>query len=158
MANLYNTDLGGNSRKANPSSLFGTRDLVFISLVLYDYNLYNDTTTTGDPTSSGSYLDSDSLYCRIVTAIQEVAEVYYLGAPSRLEPKGFVFAISRETAEWFYSYSGDNPGQRYTAGTLTGALLQLFQQESGDPYGINDFDLREMEDCGFGLMPGPWIW
>jgi hypothetical protein len=42
MADLYTTDLGGNSRKAQPSSLFGTRDLVFISLSLYEYDLYTD--------------------------------------------------------------------------------------------------------------------
>lgn len=153
MADLYNTDLGGNSRRAHPSSMFGTRDLVFIVLTVYNYNLYDDNTDTG------SYRDSNSLYSKVVTTIQEVAELYYLGAPSELASQSFIFAISRETAEWFNSISGDNnDGSQYPGkGNLADSLTKLFFAD-GDVYGIGDFDLREMEDCGFGLMPGNWIY
>ncbi|CAB4125241.1 hypothetical protein UFOVP181_86 [uncultured Caudovirales phage] len=152
MADLYNTDLGGNTRQAHPSSLFGTRDLVFIALSLYEYNLYTDNSATG------SYRDSDSLYSKIVTAVQEVAELYYLGAPSAMAPNSIIFAISRETAEWFYSNRGDNNTERSTASTLGDALVVLLRPNGNDPYNIGDFDLREMEDTGFGIMPGNWIY
>lgn len=164
MANLYTTDLGANSRQAQPSSLFGTRDLVFISLSLYEYDLYTDSTQQNDNATT-SYLDSDSLYTKLVLAIQEVAEMYYLGAPSRMSPNAFVFAISRDTAEWYNSFVGDNndgsqdPGK----GNLAGVIYSLLQPNVGpapgsDPYGIGDYDLRELEDTGFGLMLGRFIY
>ena len=164
MANLYTTDLGANSRQAQPSSMFGTRDLVFISLSLYEYDLYTDSTQQNDDATT-SYLDSDSLYSKIVLAIQEVAEMYYLGAPSRMAPNAFVFAISRDTAEWYNSQSGDNntTSQTLLKSNLGDAIYTLLQPNVGfdpgsDPYGINDYDLRELEDTGFGLMLGRFIY
>jgi hypothetical protein len=158
MADLYNTDLGGNSRKAKPSSLFGTRQLKFISVRLYEYDLYIDSPSE-DHQATTSYLDSDSLYSKIVTAIQEVAELYYLSAPNEVDRNGFIFAISDDTAEWLLSWNGDNgAGQRPSAGTLADAVWTLLKPNEGDPYSIDDFDLREMEDCGFGIMPGRFIY
>lgn len=159
MANLYTTDLGANSRKAQPSSMFGTRDLVFISLDLYEYDLYTDNTQQNDNATT-SYLDSDSLYSKLVLAIQEVAEMYYLGAPSRLAPNAFVFAISRDTAEWYNSAFGDNnDGSQYPGkSNLSDAIWEVLRPNDGDPYSIADFDLRELEDTGFGLMLGRFIY
>jgi len=159
MANLYTTDLGANSRQAQPSSMFGTRDLVFISLSLYEYDLYTDSTQQNDDATT-SYLDSDSLYTKLVLAIQEVAEMYYLGAPSRMAPTAFVFAISRDTAEWYNSAFGDNnDGSQYPGtGNLSDAITDLLQLNNGDPYSVNDIDLRELEDTGFGLMLGRFIY
>lgn len=164
MANLYNTDLGGNSRKAQPSSLFGTRQLKFISINLYGYDLYTDSPTE-DHQATTSYLDSDSLYSKIVLAIQEVAELYFLGAPNEINRNGFIFAISEDTAEWLLSAYGDNNnGTQYPGkGNLGDAIYTLLQPNAGpisgsDPYSIGDFDLREMEDCGFGIMPGRFIY
>lgn len=157
MANLYNTDLGGNSRKAQPSSLFGTRQLTFISLKLYEYDLYIDSPTENAQATT-SYLDSDSLYSKIVTAIQEVAELYYLSAPNEVDRYTFIFAIANDTAEWLLSNRGDNGAERPTAGTLADAVWTLLRPNEGDPYSIDDFDLREMEDCGFGLMPGRFLY
>jgi hypothetical protein len=159
MADLYTTDLGGNSRKAQPSSLFGTRDLVFISLRLYEYDLYTDSPSENSNATT-SYLDSDSLYSKLVVAIQEVAEMYYLGAPSRMAPTAFVFAISRDTAEWYNSAFGDNnDGSQYPGtGNLSDAITTLLQLGGDDPYSVNDIDLRELEDTGFGLMLGRFIY
>jgi len=157
MADLYNTDLGGNSRKAKPSSLFGTRQLKFINIRLDAYDLYIDSPTE-DHQATTSYLDSDSLYSKIVTSIQEVAELYYLSAPNEVDRYSFIFAISDDTAEWLLSNRGDNGNERPTAGTLADAVWTLLKPNEGDPYSIGDFDLREMEDCGFGIMPGRFIY
>lgn len=185
MADLYNTDLGGNTRKAQPSSLFGTRQLKFIGISVYDYDLYTDSTTE-DHQATTSYLDSDSLYSKIVTAIQEVGEIYFLGAPNELDRHGFIFAIAADTAQWQYSEQGDidyneigvdetddvypNRYQRsgYSAvNDLVDRLWNLFFrgdsnggnfEDREDVYGIDDFDLRELEDCGFGIMPGRFLY
>ena len=197
MADLYNTDLGGNSRKAQPSSLFGTRQLKFISINLYEYNLYTDSTDQ-DNNATTSYQDSNSLYSKIVTTIQEVAELYYLGAPSRISPNTFTFAIAADTAQWQYSDQGDidinengvdetepvasTPPllgwpERYMAGTRNGnwngndgqmsnindivdRLYWLLWDgpSNNDVYGISDMDIRELEDTGFGLMPGRFLY
>lgn len=161
MADLYNTDLGGNSRKAKPSSLFGTRQLKFINIRLYEYDLYIDSPTE-DHQATTSYLDSDSLYSKIVTAIQEVAELYYLSAPNEVDRYSFIFAISEDTAEWLLSAYGDNnDGTQYPGkSNLSDMILFLLQPApfGNDPYSVGDFDLREMEDCGFGIMPGRFIY
>jgi hypothetical protein len=197
MANLYNTDLGGNSRKATPSSLFGTRQLKFIGISLYDYDLYTDSPTE-DHQATTSYLDSNSLYSKIVTAIQEVSEIYYLGAPNEIDRHGFIFAVAADTGQWQYSDQGDidyneigidetepsggNPpllgwGRRYlrpntpteysAINDIVDRLWNLFFkgdtngynfEEREDVYSIDDFDLRELEDCGFGLMPGRFLY
>jgi hypothetical protein len=158
MADLYNTDLGGNTRKAKPSSLFGTRQLKFISINLYQYDLYTDSPTENTQATT-SYLDSDSLYSRLVTAIQEVAELYYLSAPNEVNHNGFIFAIADETAEWLLSDFGDNDnGTQNGKGNLSDAILALLKPNDNDPYSIDDFDLRAMEDCGFGIMPGQFIY
>ena len=197
MADLYNTDLGSNTRKAQPSSLFGTRQLKFISISVYDYDLYTDNTQE-DHQATTSYLDSDSLYSKIVTAIQEVGEIYFLGAPNEIDRHGFIFAVAADTAQWQYSDQGDvdyneigidetepdgsptpiyglgdryrylSNGRRYSyVNDLVDRLWNLFfkgDQNGGnfgdreDVYGIDDFDLREMEDCGFGIMPGRFLY
>jgi len=157
MPSTYLDQTGLNTRKAQPSSLFGTRQLKFISIRLYEYDLYTDSPTENTQATT-SYLDSDSLYSRIVTAIQEVAELYYLSAPNEVDHNGFIFAISEDTAEWLLSYNGDNGPQRSTAGTLADAVWKLLRPNGNDPYSIDDFDLREMEDCGFGIMPGRFIY
>lgn len=185
MADLYNTDLGGNSRKAKPSSLFGTRQLKFISIRLYEYDLYIDSPTE-DHQATTSYLDSDSLYSKIVTAIQEVAELYYLSAPNEVDRNGFIFAVAADTGQWQYSEQGDidyneigvdetddiYPNRYQSSGysavnDLVDRLWNLFFkgdtngdsfEEREDVYSIADFDLREMEDCGFGIMPGRFLY
>jgi hypothetical protein len=153
-------EAGVNARKAKPSSLFGTRQLKFISIRLYQYDLYTDNTEENTQ-ATASYLDSNSLYGKIVRAIQEVAELYYLGAPNEVDHNGFIFAIADDTAEWLNSFRGDNNTNGSfgpSAGTLADAVWTLLKPNEGDPYGIDDFDLREMEDCGFGIMPGRFIY
>ena len=200
MANLYNTDLGGNSRKAQPSSLFGTRQLKFIYIKLYEYDLYIDNPVE-DHQATTSYLDSNSLYSKIVTAIQEVSELYYLSAPNEIDRYGFIFAVAADTGQWQYSEQGDIDyneigwdetetdheqtggipmlgwpsryrylpnGNRYSyVNDLVDRLWNLFFKgdtnggnfgDREDVFSINDFDVRELEDTGFGLMPGRFLY
>ena len=156
MADTYQT--ASNARKAQPSSLFGTRQLKFISISLYDYDLYTDNTDENHQ-ATASYLDSNSLYGKIVRAIQEVAEVYFVGAPNEIDRHGFIFAIAEDTAEWLLSDFGDNDnGTQVGKGNLSDTILALLKPNDTDPFGIDDFDLREMEDCGFGIMPGRFLY
>lgn len=191
MADTYSDPTGLNTRNAKPSSLFGTRQLKFIGISVYDYDLYTDSTTE-DHQATTSYLDSDSLYSKIVTAIQEVGEIYFLGAPNEIDRHGFIFAVAADTAQWQYSDQGDidynengvdetdggnggkeryrylSNGRQYSyVNDLVDRLWNLFfrgDQNGGnwndreDVYGIDNFDLRELEDCGFGIMPGRFLY
>ena len=100
MADLYNSDLGQNTRRAAPSSLFGTRDIKFL-LISVDYNLFTDDSGRYD-----AYLDPDSMYSQIVRNIQKVAEIYFLGAPTDFDTYEFVVGIASTTAQWKYSEEG----------------------------------------------------
>lgn len=182
MADLYTnqdgspTDLAINTKKVQPSSLFGTRQLKFISLYLYDYNLYTDD-------DNGSYKDPDSLYSKIVRTIEEVAELYYLGAPTLINNDTIVFGIADTTGQWYYSDEGDHdqnelgidetddvyPYRYFSSGgsainDLVDRLYNLFflsdlyNNGGPDVFGIEDFDLRQLEDTGFGLMPGDYLY
>jgi hypothetical protein len=187
MPSTYSDPTGLNTRNTKPSSLFGTRQLKFISISVYDYDLYTDNTQE-DHQATTSYLDSDSLYSKIVTAIQEVGEIYFLGAPNEIDRHGFIFAVAADTAQWQYSDQGDinynevgvnetnngngwkirrQPSGYSAVNDLVDRLWNLFFKgdtnggnfgDREDVYGIDDFDLREMEDCGFGIMPGRFLY
>lgn len=166
MADLYNSDLGGNSRKVQPTTLLGTRKLKFFSLS-FDYNLYSD---NGDYDYVPGYKDSGSLYYYVVKSLQEVAEIYVLGAPNfDINENSFIFAIAEETAEWYYSEYGvhdetqsgedltDNTyPQRYLPGGFSG--INDLADRLVSELGSNWWTLEELEDCGFGLMPGASIY
>ena len=144
MADLYNSDLGGNTRKVSPSSMFGTREIKWLQLN-FDYNVYTD-----DGAGPDGYKNSDSLYYAAVKCIQEVAEIVYLGAPTRQSLNTFVFGIATDTAEWAtgvngYAFTGPNRPQGIN--NLIDRLTNTFNS----PYW---WILQELEDCGFGLMPG----
>ena len=143
MADLYNSDLGGNTRKVTPSSMFGTREIKWLQLN-FDYNVLEG--SGGD----GAYNTPDSLYQEAVKCIQEVAEIYYLGAPTHADTSSFVFGIAADTAEWrtsengYYSVAQSRPQGVHD---LVDRLTNTF----GPSYW---WILQELEDCGFGLMPG----
>ena len=86
MADLYDTDLGPNTRKVQPTSTLGTRQLQF-----YCVNVM------GELWNNGDYSDPDSLYARVVRAIQQYAELYFLGAPDSDVTNSFVFAVANDT-------------------------------------------------------------
>jgi hypothetical protein len=161
MADLYSSDLGGNSRKAQPSSTFGTRNLQFLSLSVTGYDLFHNNSI------DGSYTDPQSLYSRLVRSIQKVAEIYYLGNPTEHKSsESFVFAISSDTATWYYSEGvNDYPEQdtvenrpNSSFGTLVDQLAVFFASYINFPgetyYGEDIWNLAPLVDTGFGLMPG----
>lgn len=162
MADLYNSDLGGNTRKVQPTSLLGTRKLKFFS-IWFDYNMYTDDGAVNFP--ARGYTNPGSLYWYVVKCLQEVGEIYMLGAPTTLDTQEFVFAIADETAEWYYSEYGvhdetqsgedltDNTyPQRYLPGGFSGIndMADRLVAEFGNGW----WELNEVEDCGFGLMFG----
>lgn len=102
MADLIGTTVANNYQKASPSSLFGTRDLVFVSVVADNGGDSNIDFTqqkfeiTG-PTAgayTGEYTDADSYFSRAIRALQGYAELFFVGTP---DATGFVVAISSDT-------------------------------------------------------------
>ena len=124
MADLYNTDLGGNTRRALPTSRFGTRNLVWYSFFV-DYDLLH-----GELDDNFTAYDAaDSFYTFIVQAIQEAGELYHLGAPTNISENGFVFAIAdndeREgDPDYFTVGFGGGEGGGPTKSSVYQALVQ----------------------------------
>jgi hypothetical protein len=184
MADLYNEDLGQNSRKVQASSHFGTRDLKFFMINLDSYDLYNDISDYDDFIDRPSaYKNPDSLYSKIIRTLQEVAEFYEIGGPSAMAPYSFVFGIASDTAQWLYSDEGNFDAnengvdetdltypQRYFPSGGSGVndiadrlynlffLSDQYDNDGPDLFGINDFNLRVLEDTGAGLLPGYYIY
>jgi len=108
MPHTYDDPTGNNTRKVQPSSKFGTRELKFISISLWDYDLYNDVSDSDDFIDRPSaYKNPDSLYSKIIRTLAETAEFYEIGGPSAMASYSFVFAISADTGQWFYSDMGN---------------------------------------------------
>jgi len=184
MPHTYDDPTGNNTRKVQPSSKFGTRELKFISISLWDYDLYNDVSDSDDFIDRPSaYKNPDSLYSKIIRTLAETAEFYEIGGPSAMAPYSFVFAISADTGQWLYSEEGnfdynevgddetdgDGKGRndRYFPSGASGVndlvdrLYNLFflsdqygNYGGDDVFGINDFYLYELQDTGGGLLPG----
>ena len=159
MADLYSSDLGGNSRKAQPSSTFGTRNLQFLVLSVTEYDLFQDNSP------EGSYKDPNSLYSQLVRTIQKVAEIYYLGQPTSIHSSNsFVFAIASDTATWYYNegtndYPEEDPTELINnnadLNTLVDQLAAFFGGGPGnEEYSDDVWNLAPLVDTGFGLMPG----
>jgi len=143
MADLYNTDLGGNTRRAIPTSRFGTRNLVWYSFSV-DYNLLRGE----EDDNYTAYDASNSFYNYIVQKIQEAGELYHLGAPTTLVNNGFVFAIADNDSK-----EEDN-GTSYTIGydsddlTKSSVYQALFQALGPDGY----WSLVPCADQGLGIL------
>ena len=147
MADLYNTDLGGNTRRALPTSRFGTRNLVWYSFFV-DYDLLH-----GEELDNYTAYDaSDSFYNFIVQKIQEAGELYHLGAPTNLSENGFIFAIAdndeREpdgTGYFQVGYGGEGSGPEKSS-----VYQALFQALGPDGYWL----LNPCFDQGYGIIEG----
>jgi len=72
MADLYNSDLGGNTRKVVDSTTFGTRDLVFLQI-----DAQQDIAT--------GYTASGSVFHELIQCLQQAVEIYGVGIPSGQE-------------------------------------------------------------------------
>jgi len=143
MADLYNTDLGGNTRRAIPTSRFGTRNLVW-----YSFYVGYDLLRGEAPDNYTAYDAADSFYTYIVHAIQEAGELYHLGAPTNLVDNGFVFAIADNDSK------DEDNGASYTIGydsnDLTkSSVYQALIQALG-PYGY--WSLAPCADLGLGII------
>ena len=95
MADLYNTDLGQNTRSTKPTSNLGTRKITWLALAADD-NFWQ----------GGNYLDPDSNYSQVVRIIQQSVELFYLGAPDSNVTDSFVFAVADDTTNAIY-YEND---------------------------------------------------
>jgi len=143
MADLYNTDLGGNTRRAIPTSLFGTRNLVWYSFFV-EYDLLHGE----DNDNYTAYDAADSFYTYIVHAIQEAGELYHLGAPTNLVNSGFVFAIADNDSK------DEDNGASYTIGydhgdpTKSSVYQALVQRLGSASY----WDLVPCADQGLGIL------
>lgn len=89
MADLIGTLVAKNYQKVSPSSMFGTRELSFVKVVVTGADM-----TTQDGTT-GTFDEADSLFSRAVRAIQGYVELFFLGTP---DATSFVMAISGDTA------------------------------------------------------------
>lgn len=72
MADLYSSDLGGNTRKVVDSTTFGTRDLVFLQIDA------NQDIETG-------YTASGSVFAELIQCLQQSVEIYGVGIPNGQE-------------------------------------------------------------------------
>lgn len=244
--NLYNPsnaqDVALNTQKAQPSSLFGTRNLKFFTFSIYfslysnsnnffdnaisvtggsadgthvtyefayqevapyaagdtifvtdmTYGRYNGEYTvvsatnssvtvawfeSGEPVAGGrivraNYNDPDSFYSYIVRAIQKVAEVYYVSAPSYKDAQyfdvnfgNFVFAISDDLTT-----SDDYEGYEYPSGyganeiapqiegssvaSLASALKNAMDDTGGWGGNGDGWSVAFLDDLGWGFAPG----
>ena len=144
MADLYNTDLGGNTRRAIPTSRFGTRNLVWYGFFV-EYDLLHG--EEGD--NYTAYDAADSFYTYIVHAIQEAGELYHLGAPTNLVNSGFVFAIADNDSK--EEDNGNSYAIAYgVEGDLTkSSVYQALVQRLGPD---NYWSLAPCADQGLGII------
>jgi hypothetical protein len=142
MADLYNSDLGGNTRRAIPTSRLGTRNLVWYSFSI-DYDLLRGE----DQDGYMAYDSSNSLYHYIVEAIQEAGELYHLGAPTNLVDSGFLFAIADNDG---YEPDPDFFTVGYANNSLTkSSVYQALVQRLGPD---NYWSLAPCADEGLGII------
>ena len=145
MGQTYN-DVGQNARKANPSSLFGTRELKFFTIGA-DYDFYHDDliTAEGDEGLNAdlteSYTKPNSLYSQIVRALQTGGELFYLAPPNSFDVNSFVFAIAPDTSNW-----------EQTSPSWPNLFLEVSKVFEATPVG-GSWGWAELEDIGFGLVP-----
>lgn len=129
MADLYNTDLGQNTRATKPTSNLGTRKITWLSLSADD-NFWQ----------GGNYLDPDSNYSQVVRIIQQSAELFYLGAPSSDVTDAFVFAVADDTTDVIYQendYTDDvETSEAYEANYL-GWVLDEYYNGAFNLYVLN---------------------
>lgn len=98
MADLYSSDLGGNTRKAVDSTTFGTRDLVFLQISA------NQDIETG-------YTDSGSVFHELIQTLQQSVEIYGVGIPNN---QSVTVVVNRQSVP-FAAGEESNAGGRVAA-------------------------------------------
>ena len=144
MPNTYSDQTGLNTRRAIPTSRFGTRNLVW-----YQFYINYDLLRGEAPDGYTAYDSSGSFYHFIVETIQEAGELYHLGAPSIFSTGAFVFAIAdNDNRE-------QDDGNSYAVAfgveddlTKSSVYQALVQRLGPDSY----WSLTPCRDVGFGIQ------
>ena len=149
MAQSQESIITTNWKRTQPSSHFGSRNLQWYYFSM-DYNLYRDNTETSDGligygNGPAAYTNPGSLYSTLVKEIQEVAgaELYYLGAPTFLQPSEFVFAVADDDG------MGDLGNKYQIGGQIFFAIERFFN--AIDP-GFNSWTILPMVDTGEAII------
>jgi hypothetical protein len=108
MPSLIGTPVAANYAKAQPSTTFGTRELLFLQVDM------NTDVQTG-------YTDSDSLYAKAIRGLQTQVELYGVGTP---QGNWFVAIASSNTAPL-------NDGQGIADGNRVGRLEDAIDDTAG---------------------------
>jgi hypothetical protein len=135
MADLYNQILAQNTLSAKPTSNLGTRELQFFCLY-----------AMADFWNGGNYTAPDSDYARAVRAIEEVAEIFFLGPPDINTQDAFVFAVAKNTTDIWYDegdFTDVEANENNEPGTLYIALDNIYN---------NAFSLYQLNARGFGIV------
>ena len=175
MADLYADPVAVNTEKVQPTTQSTTatnsNSLIGRSIKFYaffaagdnvdystEYTMYDDYVGDGLP----HYLDSGSMYFRVVQGIQKVAELFYLGEPSNLilgntvynSAGWFIFGVADTTVDGVDRTDNNNGGTPLETGPST--LVDAIANELGaEPFDY--WALAPLEDRGYGLVPGVWI-
>lgn len=137
------------------------------SSVTVDWYQTGDTVTGGHIVRAG-FNNADSFYSAIVRAIQKVAEIYYLDAPTYKDAQfydgdfgSFVFAISDELTTSDYDEQGyDYPEEGHDVGEyskptdLASAIHDFLNQVGGWGGNGDGWSLSQLDDLGWGFAPG----
>lgn len=106
MPSLVGTTVTANYLKAAPSTKFGTRELAFF--------LIDIASVEATPTAS------DSVFSKLIRAVQQVAEIYAVGTPSS---DGVVFVLSEDTTPDSANTGDSTPTQAERLAVATGAVV-----------------------------------
>ena len=96
MPSLIGTNVTVNYLKTKPSTMFGTRDLVFLEISFKNENSYDiDLTKAFARTTgfAGTFLNADSYLSRVIRTVQEFAEIYAVGRPAKASVVNDAFEI-----------------------------------------------------------------
>lgn len=99
MPSLIGTPVAANYQKAQPSTMFGTRELAFLQINL-------------DGNVESGYTNSDSLYAQAIRGLQSVCELYAVGTPNG---SWFTAVVAATTAPY-------NNGQHAQDGNTVSAI------------------------------------
>lgn len=103
---LSGVNVAANYLKATyPYSKFGTRELTFVNV-----DVANIETNPGN---------ADSVFAQVVRAMQQVAEIYYVGTPAS---SGVVFIVASDTLVNSTDSNSQTIAEAMTAGGLTATV------------------------------------
>lgn len=119
MADLIGTEVAKNYQKVAPSSMFGTRELMFLKVTVDNAGTAKvDFTKQGTNEEGndyvGTYLEADSYLSRAIRALQGFAELFFIGEPN---VTSFIVAVSSDTLN-----EGSDDDLSYIKNHIAGSL------------------------------------